>query len=302
MSKKDGTLLIKYREDEGEVDSRRLAGMLGAATTVMLLFVIVAFSLGMVGAALGVGIGGLVANFGQVDADQGGIIYPTIGDQAACADAPQLEASLEGEAVVNEYVEFYKDLPLPTGATWGNAENVRITILSDLDGEGGTQNVTAQELDLRLTALEAEDVVIGNASDNQKAVIQEFSPDNYSTSDEANDSYAPSGAGNFSDGASSTTPEFGIDANGGFSLVNGSAVAHQVAFDQISLPAIDLAVNILNSSHDYANDSGPINRSVAPSDRNCEDLANESSAESVESPGVAGSSGVGSSAGYPSDQ
>jgi len=48
---KNGTLVVTYREDEGEVDRRRLAGIMGAATTVMMLFLVIALSLGMVGAA-----------------------------------------------------------------------------------------------------------------------------------------------------------------------------------------------------------------------------------------------------------
>ena len=77
-------------KDEGEVDSRRLAAVIGAAGTVATIALISMFSIGMVGAALGVGIGGFVANFEQVtynDSTTSGSpnaqIYPVLGAQAA---------------------------------------------------------------------------------------------------------------------------------------------------------------------------------------------------------------------------
>ena len=305
MSKKDnnGTLVVTYREDEGEVDRRRLAGVLGAATTMMMLLLIVAFSLGLVGAAMGVGMGGFVANFGSVNAD-GGVIYPVVGTQAACDNAPQLEASLNGEAVVDDYVEFYKDLPVP-GAIAGevNQEAVRITILSNLSN----QNVTAYDLDLRLTALEAEDLVLGdNQSTTPKAVITEFGPNNYSQAnpnEDANDSYVDPGTGQQALDSSSgigTTPEFGINASTGFALKNGTAAAHQVAFNQISVPQVDVAVNFINGSYNSSVNSGPALRVVNPSNRTCSALANASQWDSYKSPGQATSNN--GNAGYPSDQ
>ena len=305
MSKRDtdsnGTLVVTYREDEGEVDKRRLAGILGAATTVMMLLLVITLSLGMVGAAMGVGIGGFVANFGTVDAD-GGVIYPVVGEQAACDNAPQLEASLSGTATVDRYVEFYKDLPIPQELSLSNQDHVRITILSNLS----SSNVTAQNLDLRLTALEAEDLVLGdNDTTTPKATIQEFGPGQYNTSNSTsnyapNASYAPTGAGQaaLNGSPAGQTPEFGINASTGFRLKNGTAAAHQVAFQQISLPQVDVAVNFINSSYGPS-DSGPASRVINPGERTCSALANASQWDSFNSPGVANTTS--GNVGYPSD-
>lgn len=301
MPKEDeqGTLVVTYREDEGEVDRRRLAGILGAATTVMFLMLIITLSLGMVGAAMGVGMGGFVASFGNVDSPSGGYIYPVVGEQAACSNAPQLEASLQGTTTVTEYVEFYKDLPVPgaISGTLTNQEAVRITILSNLAGD----SVTAENLDLRLTALEAENVTLG-APGAAKSTITEFGPGEYdSGANEANDSYAPTGAGAgaFTGNNATYTPEFGINASGGFSLENGTAAAHQVAFEQISLPQVDIAVNFINSTYDGTTDSGPSVRVINPSNRTCTSLAQASQWDSFDSPG--NHTGTSGNVGYPSD-
>lgn len=309
MSKKDstdnnGTLVVTYREDEGEVDRRRLAGILGAATTAVMLLLIVTLSLGMVGAAMGVGMGGFVANFGNVSAPQGGVIYPTIGEQAACSNAPQLEASLDGDATITNYVEFYKDLPIPSDLSLTDQENVRITILSNLTD---TSNVTANDLDLRLTALEAENVELGSGS-GPKSVITEFGPDEYNYNNtsgdrQANASYAPTGAGAAAlNGSSSTnTPEFGINASGGFSLKNGSAATHQVAFQQINLPQVDIAVNFVNNTYNGSNSSGVASRVVEGDNRTCQALAEASQPSSFNSPGEAPDPDPDNAYGYPSD-
>ncbi len=305
MSKRDtdsnGTLVVTYREDEGEVDRRRLAGILGAATTMMMLLLIVALSLGMVGAAMGVGMGGFVAGFGNVSAPDGGVIYPTVGEQAACDNAPQLEASLDGTATIRGYVEFYKDLPLPNAlqGTLSNQDSVRITILSNLTDE----NVQAESLELRLTALEAEDVVLGsNDTSKPESVITEFGPSNYSTGN-ANDSYVDPGTGREALNASGkdTTPEFGINAAGGFSLNNGTAATHQVAFQRIELPQVDIAVNFLNSTYNGTTDSGVADRNVTAAERNCQALAEASQPSSFNSPGEAPAPDTSDSFGYPSD-
>jgi len=301
---KNGTLVVTYREDEGEVDRRRLAGILGAATTTMVVLLIVTFSLGMVGAAMGVGMGGFVANFGNVSAPDGGVIYPVVGEQAACSDAPQLEASLDGDATITNYVEFYKDLPIPSQLSLSDQDHVRITILSDLTD---TDNVTANDLDLRLTALEAEDVVLGDDT-GPKSVITEFGPGEYNYNNssgdrQANASYAPAGSGAaaLEENNASTTPEFGINASGGFSLKNGTAAAHQVAFQTINLPQVDIAVNFVNSTYNGSNSSGVASRNVAPTDRTCQALAEASQPSSFNSPGEAPDPNTDNTFGYPSD-
>lgn len=291
MSKEDGkgTLVVTYREDEGEVDRRRLAGIMGAATTVLMLVLIVALSLGMVGAALGVGMGGFVASFGEVDNPDDATIYPVLDEQAACDAAPQVEASLTGTAEVGEYVEFYKDLPLPDTFEEddGTDRYARISIVSDgLDSVGGEDTVEVENLDLRLTALEAATLELGQGD------IREFGPGNnddgtadaaegYSagqTADDVEDSYVDSGTGalatdNTTDAVD--TPEFGIDA-GSFTLPDGGvAAAHQVSFDSITLQNLDLFVAIGNSTG-FAEDSPVVERAVDPTERDCTSLADES--------------------------
>jgi hypothetical protein len=314
MSKRDtdsnGTLVVTYREDEGEVDKRRLAGILGAATTMMMLLLIVTLSLGMVGAAMGVGMGGFVASFGNVSSPDGGYIYPVIGQQAACSDAPQLEASLSGDTTITDYVEFYKDLPIPRQirGTLTQQDAVRITILSELTG---TNNISASNLELRLTALEAEDVVLGSDTASVKSTIREFGPNQYSYNNTTsntradNASYAPTGAGaNALNGTTEERAEFAINASGGFSLKNGTAAAHQVAFQRINLPQVDIGVNFLNSSYNGSNSSGVATRVVEPSNRTCKALAEASQPSSFNTPGEAVDAGqdAGNAYGYPSDE
>jgi len=281
MPEKDnnGTLVITYREDEGEVDRRRLAGVLGAATTAMMTLLIVAFSLGMVGAALGVGMGGFVASFGNVEANDGGTIYPVLGEQPACEEAPQLKASLRGEAEISEHVAFYKDLPAP-GVL--NVSTVRINIVSNLSD---SPNVTANNLDLRLSALAADSLEL-NSSDNNSAdvKISEYR-EAVNGSTDATASYGVDSNNDpltlRNESALSDNVEFGISIprDGDVIIENGTSAAHQVAFESITVPGVDLFITMGNES-DFTSapgDTGIKDRSVGSTERFCDALANDSS-------------------------
>lgn len=284
MSKEDGkgTLVVTYREDEGEVDRRRLAGVLGAATTVMMLILIVALSLGMVGAALGVGMGGFVASFGNVQSTDGGTIYPVLGEQPACEEAPQLKASLRGTAEITEHVAFYKDLPAP-GVL--NVSTVRINIVSELDGGA---NVTADNLDLRLSALAADELVLDSTANSSADVkISEYreAVNGSAGNTAASDSYGVDSNNNpqtlRNASAVSSNVEFGITIpkNSDIIIDNGTSAAHQVAFETISVPGVDLFITMGNES-DFTSapgDTGIDDRSVGPAERVCSALANASS-------------------------
>ncbi len=281
MSKEDGkgTLVVTYREDEGEVDRRRLAGIMGAATTVMMLFLVIALSLGMVGAALGVGMGGFVASFGNVDVDvegDSGSIYPVLGDQPACDEAPQLMANLQGTAEVTEHVAFFKDLPAPAAV---DVDTVRINIVADEIDEG---DVEIDNLELRLSALSAAQLDIDAEDADDDVDISEFT-DFGDDNGDAQDSYGVDDGDVQSLNADelSDNVEFGIAIPEDSNVVidDGLAAAHQVSFESITLPNVDLFIT-MDDDGQFEGETGVEDRSVAPADRVCSELAAESGPES----------------------
>ena len=275
MPKKEFTL-----KKRGKTSRRRLSAVMGVASTLLLIALIMFFSVGMVGAALGVGIGGFVANFDKVNATDGAEIFPVLGQQPACENAPQLQASINGTAKLSGSVEFFKDLPLPDSG-FDNDDFARIMIV----GQDNGTPIQVSDLDLRLSSLETETLGLRGAD------IREYSPDDYSdeggpgaegsfidTTDDRTggiDTEGPSVA--FDDGrdaldpstGNSSTPEFGIDAPDGFLIENGSAAAHFVSFGGISLSDLNLAVQILN-------ETDTDDRVLSTGERNCESLANQS--------------------------
>jgi hypothetical protein len=323
MSKKDtdidnGTITVTYREDEGEVDNRRLAGIMGVATTAGMALLIVTFSLGMVGAALGVGLGGFVANFDNVSTDSGASIAPVIGEQAACDNAPQLAAVLSSASITDasgndRAVEFMKDIPLPSIAGLNSGNNfTRITIASS-----EVPKVTG--LALRLSALSAETAVLKNGN------IAEIGPDGNQSDGGGYDGTGEFGGGGASDSYQGVTQnpgdtalnglegsdglnnssnvdnfdtEFGISAQE-FTIDNGTAAAHQVAFDNIQLADLNLFVQVLNASElENPTDVGMSERApglvadpISPGDRGCASLSEEASVDSAYD--VTNSSGAG---------
>jgi hypothetical protein len=281
----------------GRTSKGRLGAAMAVASTLSVVALVSFFSVGMVGAAMGVGFGGFVANFDSVNATSGGEIFPVLADQAACDNAPQLQAALDGTAELDDGVEFFKDLPLPTG--FGDADFARVSIVAS----AGANPIQVEGLDLRLTALEADSLTLEDAD------VREYGPSDYddgsagvavdgSYIDTSNGFHVDSPDGptvyNNSDdrvtnpdtGVQSTT-EFGINASGGFSLENGTAAAHMVTFGSINLRDLDLFVQILDeSANDDTAANGSLARVVNPTERTCEALADRSTAGDVRTNGT----------------
>jgi hypothetical protein len=249
-----------YELPEGHVSRKRFSAVFGVATTLVVIAGVSFFGVGMVlGASLGPGLGGFVAQFDNVSYTAGDAdIYPVLGAHAACTDAPQLEANLVGTTLLDGDVKFYKDLPLPDDF----ASN-RIARVSIVANSGGSPTEVT-DLNLRLTALSANKLELGNT------VIREFGPSSYEDTGDSNDSFAPPGNGSLDrTDPAENVPEFGIDAET-FVLPNGGiAAAHQVSLDSINLQNLDLYVAIDEKS-DFSN---PVERVVEPTNRTCNDLA-----------------------------
>jgi hypothetical protein len=281
----------------GRTSKRRLGAAMAVASTLSVVALVSFFSIGMVGAAMGVGFGGFVANFDSVNATSGGEIFPVLADQAACDNAPQLQAALDGTAELDDGVEFFKDLPLPTG--FGDADFARVSIVAS----AGANPIQVEGLDLRLTALETDSLKLEDAD------VREYGPSDYndgSAGVDADGSYIETDNGfhvdnsdgptvynnsedrvtNPDTGVQSTT-EFGINASGGFSLENGTAAAHMVTFGSINLRDLDLFVQILDeSANDDTAANGSLARVVNPTERTCEALADRSMAGDVRTNGT----------------
>ena len=220
-------------------------------------------SVGMVaGAIVGPGMGGFVAEFGSVSYSQGNAeIYPTLADHAACDNAPQLEVSLKGETTLNGNVTFYKDLPLPSefdSATGMSDAMARISIR----GSTPTDGATVDNLGLRLTALEAEEINLGGTN------LREYGPNSYDDGS-PNASFAPPGNGSLDPTAApERVPEFGLDASF-FNLPDGgTGAAHHVSLGSITLSDVNLYV-LIDDKSDFAN---PVENVVQPTERDCEAL------------------------------
>ena len=227
------TIVLTYRE-EGVIDRRRLSGILGAATTLLLLLLIVALSLGAIGAA-GVGIGGFVVEFSDVTAPSGSV-YPAIAQQSNCEAAPQLTATLNGQAVIQDYFRVTKGIPLP-----GNTiDGVSVDILSEA---GNGTNITAQDLELRLVHLKTQAIVLQNAT------ISEYNVETPSGEEPSpSQSYIDVSDSNSND-FNEVGTEFAIDAPGGFALRNGSAVVYHIAFGDIQINDIGVTGSLADSGN-----------------------------------------------------
>jgi hypothetical protein len=248
-----------YEHPPGSVSRKRFAAVFGAASTVVVLAGVSFFSIGMVlGASLGPGLGGFVADFDNVSYTQDKAdIYPVVAPHPACEDAPQLEADLEGKTYLKGDVTFYKDMPLPD--SFGPNRIARISIVAD----SGTSRIEVTDLNLRLTALNAENISLGNTT------LREFGPNQYDTGD-ANDSFAPVGNASLNPNSdASRVPEYGIDAETFVLPDGGVAAAHQVTLGSINLRNLDLFVAI----SDEDNLSNPAPRVVEPNNRTCSSLA-----------------------------
>jgi hypothetical protein len=268
---------------DGEVDRRRFAAAMSVAGTVAVIGLVTFFSVGMVGAALGVGIGGFVANFQNVTynsataSNPSAEIYPTLGAQPACDNAPQIEASLSGDAILQGQVEFFKDLPLPSG--FGSNDFARISIVAN---NGSSNQITATDLNLRLSALETTKLSLSDADIGENS-FQNTSNNALVDTSSAGDAYS-----NETDGAEGA--EFAIQASSFELPEGGSAAAHQVSFSSIDLNDLNIFVQILNSANDNT-PNGTAERFVGTGERTCQSLASLSQAGQVDENGTASPSG-----------
>jgi hypothetical protein len=221
VSDEPDTVILTYRE-EGGIDRRRLSGILGAATTLLLILLIVGLSLGALG-AVGIGIGGFVIEFSDVTAGSGAV-YPALAQQSECDTAPQLMATLDGQAQIDGYFQISKGIPVP-GST---IDGVSVDIMSQA---GNNSSINAENLDLYLTALSSAQLALGETqisergpSENRTVTMQEL----YAESDENTSS-------------ESFRPGFGVDASGGFGVLDGRAIVYQIAFDNIEIGSISVS-------------------------------------------------------------
>ncbi len=256
--------MTEKKKPQGEYSKKRLAGVAGLASTLLVIALVSFLSVGMVGAALGVGIGGFVANFDDVEYNDGDAeIYPVLGEQPACDEAPQIEANLGGEATLNDGVEFMKDLPLPESA-FDADDFARITIVADA-GDG----IQVDDLTLRLTALETANLSLSEADIGENAYGQGDLDDET----EAADAYSDTDTG-------ASGAEFGIEADSFNLPEGGSAAAHSVSFSEIDLTELNLFVQILNETN--ADSHGSVERVIDPDDRDCASLAEASTSDDAD--------------------
>jgi len=227
------TIVLTYRE-EGGIDRRRLSGVLGASTTLLFLLLIVALSLGAIGAA-GVGIGGFVVEFSDVTAPSG-TVYPALAEQSNCEAAPQLTATLSGEAVIQDHFRVTKGIPVP-GDT---IDGVSVNIMSEA---GNNTNITAEDLELRLVDLETDTIVLENTTISEYRMEP---PDDGNPT--PSQSYADASDPNSTDFDEVDT-EFGVDAAGGFGPRNGRAVVYHIAFGNIDISDIGVTASLTDSEN-----------------------------------------------------
>jgi hypothetical protein len=232
------TIVLSYRE-EGGIDRRRLSGILGASTTFLLLLLIIGLSLGAVGAA-GIGIGGFVVEFSDVSAPSGAV-YPAVGEQSECESAPQIMATLDGQAEIQGYFRVTKSIPVP-----GNAvDGITLNVLSEA---GNNSSITAQDLDLRLTALSSGELVLAGGE------IKEYGPENYTGENPLPDSSYSDTQQATSTSLQEADVEFSINASGGFGIRRGRAVVYQIAFGNIDIADIAVEGSLYDGDATLARD------------------------------------------------
>lgn len=249
---------------EGEYDKRKVAGAMAFGTMFLAILAIMVLSVGMVGANLGVGMGGFIASFEQVNnvADEERLIAPALGENPACGSAPQLVASFPGDTSIRGDIAFYKDLPLPSNFT--SDDNARVSIYSP-----NPDGIKVQELDLRMSALEADNLLLGNGSQNDVEIGEHSVEDEDGSG--ANASYtSPSDPS-----AGDAEFDIQITPQAEVNITNGTAAAHQIAFGELDLPDIEIAVQIGNNT-EFEDEDQPTSRVIQPSNRTCESLAEAS--------------------------
>lgn len=255
---------------DGGYDRRRIAGLLGTGTTVLLLLLVAGLSLGMVGATLGVGIGGFSADFGTLQTEEGGSIYPVLDTVSECDNAPQLAANLHGEVKIDGNFGFFKDVPVP-----GGTESVRVNVVADeMDDD---QELVAENVSLRFTSIEADNLVLGG-NGAEKVDIAELPSDG--ETEAAEDAYADSDARIESTQDLRGIADFGINVpeGGTMNIKDGAALAHNVAFESLSPTGVDVFVTV-EDNRTFLERQG-ISQAASPEEElDCQDIAQRANTE-----------------------
>jgi hypothetical protein len=253
---------LTYRK-EGELDLRKLSGMIGISLTAVTILLIVGLTFGMVGASLGVGIGQFSSDFGTLRTEDGGSIYPMLGTVSECQNAPQLAANLHGNVSIKGNFGFFKTIPVP-----GEVENVRVDIVAADMGE--REEFAAENVSIVFSSIDADSLKL-SGNDGTKVDILEM----YANGSEGPEgSYATEMNRRVDENEDlKGVSEFGINVpdGGTMEIDTGAAVAHNVAFEGISPPDIDVSVTV-DGDRRLFNSTG-ISESAGLEGKDCEDIA-----------------------------
>ncbi|MFW5938727.1 MAG: hypothetical protein ACOCSN_07275 [Halanaeroarchaeum sp.] len=245
----------------GSLRTERFVAAFTMATAFLVVLVAMNATTGAaVGSLLGPGAGGFVTEFGVVQADQG-TIYPVLDEHAACENAPQFEANLRGEVLIDDHLTFHKDLPSPDGFP---ADVVRLSIVA----ANLSQPVDSSDLSLRFTGLRTEHADLGDPG-AERFEFREFGPDVWDEGNGSTDRFSQ----DRDFGLDDADYELGIGVEGddAFLLRNGTAAAHHVSFAEISIPDVDLMV-AAGDEGEFEGPTGVVERPVNPSERDCQAL------------------------------
>ncbi|MFW5938728.1 MAG: hypothetical protein ACOCSN_07280, partial [Halanaeroarchaeum sp.] len=242
----------------GSVDVHRFGATMTAATAFLVVLAMSALTAGTVaGTVFGPGMGGFVAEFGIVDANEG-TIYPVLDEHPACENAPEMEANLRGDVTIDDHLAFHKDLPSPDGFP---ADVVRLSIVA----ANLSQPVDSSDLSLRFTGLRTEHADLGDPG-AERFEFREFGPDVWDEGNGSTDRFSQ----DRDFGLDDADYELGIGVEGddAFLLRNGTAAAHHVSFAEISIPDVDLMV-AAGDEGEFEGPTGVVERPVNPSERDC---------------------------------
>ncbi len=263
----EGKVELSVRDTEGRMSRRSFFRVLAFSSTALVLVLIATLSLGMFGTVLGAGLGGFVTSFGHVDATDGTMnLDPVLGDQQECAEAPQLQATMSGNATVSEGLTIYKDLPLP-------ASNYTADTIVRVDVSAGENALEVHDLGMRMTALNSELLQLGGTEIGEVR-IEEYEGEEDSWAE------AMAAVGDDLGDRENRSGAFAVTADDGAVITNGTAVTYMVAFSSIDVPALSPGVSLVNTSKF---DELPVVNPLQVDEMTCEAIGNRSG------PGIYGS-------------
>jgi|GEM_PF-2998459 hypothetical protein len=253
---------LTYRES-GKLDYRRVSGMLGISLTAVTLTLIVGLTFGLVGASLGAGIGQFSSDFGTLKTEDGGSIYPLLGTVSECQKAPQIAANLHGNVSIKGNFGFFKTIPVP-----GEVDNIRVDIVAaDIDE---TEEFAAENVSIVFSSIRADSLYLSGNSDTKVDILEMYA----AGTDRAEGSYAKDMNRRIDENEDlEGVTEFGINIpeGGTMAIDTGATVAHNVAFESISPPDIDVSVAV-DGDRRLFNSTG-ISESAGMRGKDCKDVA-----------------------------